>query len=272
MALQFRRGSTGERLGGFVPAIAEPIYDTVSKTLYIGDGTTAGGLPAGAAARLGDIGDVVIPVNTSTPLVNIEATSGTLIITTGTPHGLVAGDKFFLVSTSQPDETGEFTAVTIPDATTIETVGPLVDFPVSSDGGSVTKTGYQLSNGARLEYNAANGTWDAAPPPGVDGAILVYNTSLEIWETTPFKLSELKDVDVTTTPPANGWTLAWETDKWVAQNGTARNAFARGDGGDFTAGSLQGFVFGVYGAGDFTNTTVDHPVEINSPALDGGSF
>lgn len=88
----------------------------------------------------------------------------------------------------------------------------------------------------------------------------------------PFKLSELKDVDVTTTPPANGWTLAWETNKWVAQNGTARNAFARGDGGNFTAGSLQGFVFGVYGAGNFATSAVDEPVEINSSALDGGSF
>jgi hypothetical protein len=272
MALQFRRGSTGERLGGFVPAIAEPIYDTVAKTLYVGDGITPGGRPAGAAALLGDVGDVVIPSNTNVPLVNIEATGGTLIITSADPHGLVAGDKFFLVSTSQPDQTGEYTAVTIPDTHTIETAGPLVDFPVSSDGGSVRKTGYQLSNGARLEYNASTGTWDAYNPPGVDGALLVYNSGLQIWETTPFKLSELKDVDVTTTPPANGWTLAWETNKWVAQNGTARNAFARGDGGNFTAGSLQGFVFGVYGAGNFATSAVDEPVEINSSALDGGSF
>jgi len=42
MTLQFRRGTDSDRLT-ITPAIGEPIYTTDTKSLYIGDGSTAGG-------------------------------------------------------------------------------------------------------------------------------------------------------------------------------------------------------------------------------------
>lgn len=46
MALQFRRGTNAERTG-ITPAQGEPLYTTDTKALYIGDGSTAGGVAVG---------------------------------------------------------------------------------------------------------------------------------------------------------------------------------------------------------------------------------
>jgi hypothetical protein len=44
MPLQLRRGSTADRLAT-TPLVGEIVYDTTTKTVFVGDGTTAGGLP-----------------------------------------------------------------------------------------------------------------------------------------------------------------------------------------------------------------------------------
>jgi hypothetical protein len=45
MPLQIRRGNTAERIS-FTPLVGEIIYDSDTKTVYIGDGTTQGGIAA----------------------------------------------------------------------------------------------------------------------------------------------------------------------------------------------------------------------------------
>ena len=47
MPLQIRRGSTGDRLST-TPLIGEIVYDITTKAVYVGDGTTVGGLPVTA--------------------------------------------------------------------------------------------------------------------------------------------------------------------------------------------------------------------------------
>ena len=47
MPLQLRRGTTADRLAT-TPLVGEIVYDTVTKAVYVGDGTTAGGLPVTA--------------------------------------------------------------------------------------------------------------------------------------------------------------------------------------------------------------------------------
>ncbi len=47
MPLQIRRGSTADRLAT-TPLVGEIVYDTTTKAVYVGDGTTAGGLPVTA--------------------------------------------------------------------------------------------------------------------------------------------------------------------------------------------------------------------------------
>ena len=46
MALQIRRGPTADRMS-YTPVVGELIWDTSTSSLYIGNGSTAGGLPAG---------------------------------------------------------------------------------------------------------------------------------------------------------------------------------------------------------------------------------
>lgn len=57
MPLQIRRGPTADRVA-FTPVEGELIYDTQSKSLYIGDGTTAGGIAA-AGLTAADVRDSV---------------------------------------------------------------------------------------------------------------------------------------------------------------------------------------------------------------------
>ena len=51
MALQVRRGTNAERLG-ITPALGELIFTTDSNRLYVGDGSTAGGLASAGLESL----------------------------------------------------------------------------------------------------------------------------------------------------------------------------------------------------------------------------
>lgn len=60
MALKFRRGTNSGRTA-ITPAEGEPIYTTDTKQLYIGDGTTAGGVAVGGGGVSdGDKGDITV--------------------------------------------------------------------------------------------------------------------------------------------------------------------------------------------------------------------
>ena len=63
MALQIRRGPTADRMS-FTPAVGELIYDTTTSSLYIGNGATVGGLPAGTLVPE-DVQDIASTMLTS---------------------------------------------------------------------------------------------------------------------------------------------------------------------------------------------------------------
>lgn len=56
MALQIRRGPTADRMA-FTPVVGELIFDTSTNSLYIGNGSTVGGLPAGTL-NMEDVQDI----------------------------------------------------------------------------------------------------------------------------------------------------------------------------------------------------------------------
>lgn len=58
MPLRLRRGTDAERLA-ITPAVGEPVYTTDTKKLYIGDGTTAGGIEVTSDGSGGGIADIV---------------------------------------------------------------------------------------------------------------------------------------------------------------------------------------------------------------------
>ena len=64
MALQFRRGTDSDRLT-ITPAAGEPIFTSDTKELFIGDGSTTGGVDL-ITTKLGSISGSIIPDTDST--------------------------------------------------------------------------------------------------------------------------------------------------------------------------------------------------------------
>ena len=80
MALQLRRGTDAERQG-ITPESGEPIWTTDTKELWIGDGSTAGGIAIGGAGPSGD-SDQALYTTSSVKFANITATNSIYVGTT----------------------------------------------------------------------------------------------------------------------------------------------------------------------------------------------
>jgi len=72
MALQIRRGPTADRLS-YTPVVGELVWDTSTNSLYIGNGSSAGGLPAGTLISE-DVQDITGAMLTSGSHQNITFT------------------------------------------------------------------------------------------------------------------------------------------------------------------------------------------------------
>jgi hypothetical protein len=111
MALRLRRGTDAERQL-ITPAEGELIYTTDTKSLYIGDGTTAGGIIVSGEIGLGDLAEVDLstPPTVGQALVwdgikfvpdNVEGTGGSGSISVGADDSTLrvinAGESFLIL-------------------------------------------------------------------------------------------------------------------------------------------------------------------------------
>lgn len=96
-SIQVARGTTSERTAVTL-LVGEICFDTTLATAFIGDGTTAGGIPI-AAAGAAVWGTITGTLSSQTDLYNSLGFAG-INVQTGTTYTLVAGDQNKLVQIS----------------------------------------------------------------------------------------------------------------------------------------------------------------------------
>lgn len=156
MALQFRRGTEAERVAdGFVPASGEPVYATDTKKLYIGDGTTVGGVPVGSNNELEDLENVSIRSASIINIQSISASGNVVYVNTQVPHGFATGDSVLVSTTGKTDLNG-IKEVTFVSINTFSFDQAVADFAQVDDSGAVR---YEVSDEAILAYDQTTGEW-----------------------------------------------------------------------------------------------------------------
>jgi hypothetical protein len=181
MALQIRRGTNEERLNpAFTPLIGELIYDTTLKQVFVGDGTTSGGISIGGGEGGGG----------PTLAYSISAdTAGSGVNLTLTDSNLLTDAVTFAP--------GAGITVTKTGASTISIAATGTSGATSLDGLSdVVISGVPITDQI-LKYDGTNWVNAAAPTGGTT------------------VLDGLTDVDLTTTPLALNQVLTYDGTNWV---------------------------------------------------------
>lgn len=210
MALQIRRGTDTERLAA-VFAIGELVFTVDTKKVYIGDGTTLGGVELIGIDKLSDIGDVTLANYAQTPVSLVSCTIlGNLTITTLSAHGLAAGQSVLVQLDGNTLLNGVFEVTGTPDAFTVILDGPLANVGETSDSGYIQRQGSDLADSSILVYSSATDTWvggsldldslldvDLSGATLADNDRLAYDTATSTWKVVTGELSALNDVAIT---------------------------------------------------------------------------
>jgi len=191
VALQFRRGTSSDRSNvGFIPGLAEPIYETDTNKLYIGDGATTGGNLVGGVTKLEEIGDVTLSSEEVFTPNFYSITSEVVTFLFPTSHTITAGTQITVSSSSVATLDGTYTATYI-DSNTI----------------TVPKTGASDIGSTALTANISKVV-------ATNSAIRWNNTS-SIWEDYLPNLDSLSNVDLTTNAPVAGDVLSFDGTNFV---------------------------------------------------------
>lgn len=193
MALQFRRGTASERSdANFVPVIAEPIYETDTNKLYIGDGSTAGGVLVGGVLKIEEVGDVVLSHEETFDANLYSITSEILLISFPANHTIEVSDQILIENSSVSSLDGTYTVIA-----------------VSANTVTVSKPG--ASDISQTVFTAD------VKKVVVDGSSLRWNSAINGWEDYFLGLNDLKNVDLTT-PATTGQVLLFDGTNFTADD------------------------------------------------------
>ena len=222
MALRLRRGTDAERQL-ITPAEGELVYTTDTKKIFVGDGTTQGGIDidtTGGATTLGALTDVNVAPNDGDALIWDNSASEWVA-------AAVAGGSVTSLSSIQDVSTTAPTDNQVLSWDAADSIWAPRDLDSLADLQDVAST--VPIDGQALIWNNANNVWgpgnvqltlgqitdvslagDSTDP--LDGEVLTYDGVAGRWEARIPSLSAISDIDnVAPNAPTNGQALIWNS-------------------------------------------------------------
>lgn len=233
MALQFRRGTAADRAdGAFVPANGEPIFETDTQKLYIGDGATVGGVNILNSYGIEDLNNVTPRSITIENPNSYAIASEVVTITFASSHSFSSGDEILIADSSVAALDGTHTLTSV-DATDI--VFTLVGASDVSSTALTADVSKIIPDGNVLTWDAATSQWLDSPVATdlaslsdvelaslADQEVLIYNSTSSKWEngTLSFASSvdELTDVSITSISQGQVLTYDATSSQWINSN------------------------------------------------------
>lgn len=266
MALQFRRGTAEQReTVSFTPLQGEPIYETDTNKLFIGDGTTPGGVDLFSSFQLTDCNDVNLTSDILYSIASYAIASEVVTITTATIHPFAATEVIVIQNSPVTVLNGTHTVTGTTSGTFTFTLTGAADVTSTATSGFARKT---IADGSTLIYDSTTSKWenqliptpslvtlpDVNFTPAFSAAYnylpLVYDNVNDEWINVPAfgLLSVLNDVDEITNPPVAGNVLIYNEDPgdpdipWKWRPGTPRTNLSDSYDVDLTTPAADGDV------------------------------
>jgi|TARA_Y100000033_G_scaffold3843_1_gene3284 hypothetical protein len=162
VALQFRRGTAANRTANnFTPVVGEPIYETDTKKLFIGDGSTVGGVNVNSGFEVADLGDVTLTSETITNPDTYSVTSNTLTLVFDAGHSFTASQSISIASSSVTALNGSYTVSSV---TTTNVVMPITGVADTSSSSLTADVFPNIIDGHALVWDASNSYWKNVAP------------------------------------------------------------------------------------------------------------
>lgn len=266
MALQFRRGTAEQReTVSFTPLQGEPIYETDTNKLFIGDGTTPGGVDLFSSFQLTDCNDVNLTSDILYSIAFYAIASEVVTITTAGIHPFAATEVIVIQNSPVTALNGTHTVTGTTSSTFTFALTGATDITSTATSGFARKT---IADGSTLVYDSTTSKWEnqliPAPSlvtlpdvnfdPDISTAFnylpLVYDNINDEWiNVPPFSiLNGQFDVDPITTPPVEGDVLIYYEDptdpniSWKWRPGTPRTNLSDSYDVDLTTSPVNGDV------------------------------
>lgn len=235
MAFQLRRGTEAERTAaGFIPAEAELIYITDTGKLYIGDGSTSGGVEYKTVEGISEITGITLSTEISRSISQYSVTSNVVTVTLLTAHDYAVDQQVTISESTVTALNGTQTITAISDSFSFSFALTTADVSVTAISGTVAR---QVLDGEVLTYNASNSYWTNSLPvtalqfledvniEGItlaDGMFLRYDSTLNAWTAETVNLTYSLDSlsDVTISGVSNSQVLQYNSTSGQWQNVT----------------------------------------------------
>ena len=157
MALQFRRGTAANRTANnFTPVVGEPIYETDTKKLFIGDGSTVGGVNVNSGFEVAELGDVTLSSETVSNPDTYSVASNVLTLVFDAGHSFTANQNITVAGSSVTALNGSYTVTSV---TTNNVVLPITGVADTSSTLLTANVTADIVDGYVLSWDATNNYW-----------------------------------------------------------------------------------------------------------------